>query len=396
MTRDRIENVADRILEYLLYGLVFCIPLFSAAAEVFFYVSLLVFIVKKIARPRFELFKDLTYIFLFIFLFFCLLSLSHSGVYIQKSAKAFFFKWLKYLFLFMMMHETFSKSLKRLQNVIFVFISVGGLIACDGLYQKITRIDFLENQIMERGRVLASFHNENSLAAYLGCVLFVVLAYALNLNFKSPRKYVCLLISFLMGLCLMFTFSRGAWFAFFTGMLLFLLLLRKKTISLAFLGILAFSFFFPEVRDRVLVIFHPGGDSFRLSIWGSALGMIRDNPFFGKGLGTFMDHFPKYTTMAGTYYAHNCFLQIAAESGIFSLISFLGFLYVLVKRGIAKYNESRDLQILGLTCAVFVFLVNSFFEVHFYSLSLAMLFWSLAGILFAYIHIPHRRDGVKA
>ncbi len=153
-----------------------------------------------------------------------------------------------------------------------------------------------------------------------------------------------------------------------------------KRLIFVFVSIL---FYIPEFRNILFSIFQSGGDSDRFKYWQVAFTMFKENPFLGKGLGTFMPYFSKY--MPGLYpaYAHNCFLQILAESGIFSLFAFLGFLYLVIYRGIRRFFIKRNPVLLGGICGLIGFLTHSFFEVNLYSLPLATLFWIWIGIVSA-------------
>ena len=120
--------------------------------------------------------------------------------------------------------------------------------------------------------------------------------------------------------------------------------------------------------------------------------MIKENPFLGKGLGTFMDYYKKHKIPGDEtiYYAHNCYLQIWAETGIFGLLSFLLFVgSVLCRRIKAIKVNSLPWQssvLLGLISAVFGFLVHSFFDTNLYSLQLAVLFWFMLGLAVSITH----------
>ncbi|MCX5706410.1 MAG: O-antigen ligase family protein [Candidatus Omnitrophica bacterium] len=111
--------------------------------------------------------------------------------------------------------------------------------------------------------------------------------------------------------------------------------------------------------------------------------MISEHPFFGMGVGTFMANFSKFLPDSNISYAHNCYLQIWAETGIFSLISFTVFIFSLVYLGIKNFFASQDFLLLGLLAGVVGFLVHSFFEVNLYSLQLAVLFWVWVGLITA-------------
>ncbi|MFH1368250.1 MAG: O-antigen ligase family protein [Elusimicrobiota bacterium] len=67
----------------------------------------------------------------------------------------------------------------------------------------------------------------------------------------------------------------------------------------------------------------------RLMWWMTAFEMFKHNAFNGIGWGNFGNYFAAYKASAGLYslYAHNIFLQFAAESGIPGL---LGFILLLI------------------------------------------------------------------
>ncbi len=60
----------------------------------------------------------------------------------------------------------------------------------------------------------------------------------------------------------------------------------------------------------------PGG---RVAVWKKTLGIVRDFPVAGTGVGTFQFVFPRYrdaTTTAFYDYAHNDYLQVLSEAGL--------------------------------------------------------------------------------
>jgi O-antigen ligase len=100
-----------------------------------------------------------------------------------------------------------------------------------------------------------------------------------------------------------------------------------------------------------------------------------------------MANFSKYLPGMNISYAHNCFLQIWVETGIFSLISFMIFVISLVYRGVKKFLVSKDLVFLGLLSGVVGFLAHSFFDNNLYSLRLAIVFWAWVGLIIAKIDV---------
>ena len=123
--------------------------------------------------------------------------------------------------------------------------------------------------------------------------------------------------------------------------------------------------------------------------------MINKHPFFGMGVGTFMANFSKFLPNAYISYAHNCYLQIWAETGIFALFSFGGFVVSFVYLSIKRFIVCKDFLLLGLLSGVVGFLVHSFFDTNLYSLRLAILFWVWVGLILASIKCNNNYGGTK-
>ncbi|MCX5713487.1 MAG: O-antigen ligase family protein, partial [Candidatus Omnitrophica bacterium] len=160
---------------------------------------------------------------------------------------------------------------------------------------------------------------------------------------------------------------------------------HSRYLALFFL-IVIILFLCPAIRDRVFYTFHIGGDSKRFEKWLIAGKMIAAHPFLGTGVGTFMANFSKYLPKEAPAYAHNCYLQIWAETGIFSLLSFIAFTASLLYLGVRKFIVSADFLLLGLLGGTAGFLAHSFFDTNLYSLRLAVLFWAWLGLIAARIN----------
>lgn len=384
--KERWIRILDFICEFSLYGLIFFIPISKAAIEIFFAFAFTAFILKKILKPNFESLRSPVYLLLFCFIMFNAISLINSGQYFIKSIISLFFKWMEYILIFIMIGDTFN-SHKRIRNTLFIILSISLLIGIDGLLQYFSASDFLRHRsvgvVNSVYAITASFNHYNDFGAYLVVILSLVFALFISTQEKL-YKSALFLLAVLLEVCLLLTFSRGAWLGFICVFFLMLFISRKFTevisIMLAFI-ILIISL--PITRERWAFIFSIGGDASRFDLWKLTFSMIKENPFLGKGIGTFMDHFSQRAPNLYTQYAHNCFLQIWAETGIFSLSSFLTFITLLLFRGIAVFKKNNNYILLGISCGIFGFLVHSFFDTHLYSLQLSVLFWSMAGILVA-------------
>jgi len=397
--KEKLFKIFTLLEEYSLYGVLFFLPISKAALEILFVSALLGFLGKKSIRPDFKVFKSFkSSPNLLLLLFFCFsaLSLINSGQYISKSLIALFLKWGKYISVFFLFQDALTDK-NRVKGAITVFLISAGLVSLDGVFQLFTGFDFFRHKnSIDMGNgvyaLRAAFNNYNSLAAYLviSLSLMVVLAKELKERIKIPGVSILLIIS---GVVFLFTFSRGGWTGFSSALLLILIVSpRSRNIFIFFAVFFTVMIAIPQTRERFIFIFKFGGDSNRFINWQIAFNMIKENPFLGKGVGLFMDYFPHIPGVI-IGYAHNCFLQIWAETGIFSLLSFLGFLFTFFSKAMAVFLKTKDFLILGLLAGLFGFTVHSFFDTHFYSLQLAYLFWSMTGILASLIKIEQFERG---
>jgi O-antigen ligase len=377
--------------EYSLYGIIFFLPISKAIIEVLFIFALAGFLGKKIIKPDFEFLKSKFNLFLLLFILFGAFSLFNSGLLFKKSLIALFFKWGKYILLFI----TFQGSITtkdKIKNVTIIFLVSAALVGLDGIFQRFTGFDFFRHkEAVDMGNgvyaLRAAFNNYNSLAAYLVVVLSLVVALIIGAKDRIKRIVLWFLLT-ILGVSFLFTFSRGGWVGFAFGLLLIAVLSRRSKRVVLFMAVfLAVIFIIPAIKERFMFIFKPGGDANRYINWQIAWNMIKEHPLLGKGIGTFMDYFPHDKTWVIVGYAHNCFLQIWAETGIFSLASFVLFLSALFIEAGKAFIKTKDLLLLGLLAGLFGFSVHSFFDTHFYSLQLAYLFWSMAGILASLIKL---------
>jgi putative inorganic carbon (HCO3(-)) transporter len=323
------------------------------------------------------------------------LSFFNSGPFLLKSIKTLLAKWLEYFTIFILVQNSFN-SKRKLENAFWVIVFTAALVGIDGINQKLFHIDFLRDRSMHKIMhktdsvtlaITGPFIHYNDLGAYLVGMLSLVLAKLLSKELKPNFRIAFFFLAGILGTCLLFTFSRGAWLGMAFA-LLCMLILSGKFKELLGIGIfiILIVVYVPVLRARFLFSFQSGGDAARFSIWNSAWLMIKEHPFLGKGLGTFMDYFRFYSSgYLSPQYAHNCYLQMWAESGFFSLLSFIALITVILYQAIKTLKNKSDFFTLGLACSILGFLVHSFFDTQLYSLQLAVFFWVLLGMLVAQI-----------
>jgi O-antigen ligase len=126
----------------------------------------------------------------------------------------------------------------------------------------------------------------------------------------------------------------------------------------------------------------------RVFMWNTSWEIFKDHPIIGSGLNTFFQNFKErrndeWKNKKGSY-AHNCYLQMACDTGVVGLGAFLWLVaayFHSVVRSLKKISEAFYGSILlGISTGVFAFLIHSFTDTNLYSLNLATLFWSAIGI----------------
>lgn len=411
MTLDKSIRILDKILEYSLYGLAFFIPISIALVETFTITAIVVFFLKTILslkqKPqgdtRLSTFLTPAHIFLLLFFVFCGLSLMHSGPYLSKGLNALLGKWGKFMMLFCVAAASLDSE-KRFRNITFVFLASGALVAIDAFSQKFLGLEFLLHRpmiaVQYAGRleyaVTGALKHSNNLAAYLICVIPLLAGMAAALKrpagiqkpftvqtlYRSALLTVILLLTF----CLVQTFSRGGWLGFFVaGALMFCFLPKKKFFLIFGVVFGSLILLIPGVLERVAGSLHSGGDSGRYQLWNGAWAMIAEHPWLGKGVGTFMAFFQDYVKGRGAMYAHNCFLQMWAETGILGLLSFLLFVGAVLRGGFLAFRrragEEMTPVLVGLLCGVVAFLVQSSLDTNLYSLQPSAMFWLFLGMI---------------
>lgn len=191
--------------------------------------------------------------------------------------------------------------------------------------------------------------------------------------------------------------SRGALLAALVtfGMLLFwrsplatfLFLLAAVVLPLGVALAGGAAFIEPLFADDAL-----GGFAGRLEIWQRARYLIQDYPVTGIGAGRFMTMvdtlYPLFLVPAGAVpHAHNLYLQIAIDFGLFGLLTWLalvGTLLVALWRGAARASAASASLLGGLAvavwCATVAMLLHGVIDAPLWNSRVAVLLWGMWGI----------------
>ncbi len=310
------------------------------------------------------------------FLLALLLSFPNS-INLQKAVEGVI-KWLEMLLIILLVQEAMPRG--RVRWLVWGLLAGGVLQAALGIYQFVFRIGPPNFLLLDRFmRAAGTFGQPNPFAGYLGLTLPVATALFLNVlssfftrsrapEHARPGKPAAPImpawagslaaivayggVAAVIGLGLLASWSRGGWLgaaASLAVVLLFQIGRKIATAALAALAVLlaagsALARFIPaSLTDRLAdlpaymglgmwdVVRQPVTNSNfsvieRLAHWIAALRMWELSPWFGIGPGNYAAVYPqvrlpRWEEPLG--HAHNIYLNVLAENGLFGLFAYL-------------------------------------------------------------------------
>lgn len=386
----KAAGVCDYIALFSIYAIAFFLPISKAIIESFSILTIVAYLAKKFLNSE-KLPKARLNYGIFVYLIVCIFSIfSSSNAAI--SSRTLFGKTLQDIAFFFAVFATLSNN-QRIRSALNVLFLSSLVLGIDGIYQHFTHHDFLRHRpIIFTNRIYASFATPNAFGSYLTMV-FPFLIFRFLSKFKVKLSRVIYFVLFiLLFVCLLLTVSRGAWLAFLASVLYMSIWLKGLAVFLLVLGIvtsITHIFYPPYVKERLLrfLVFSDTGSIDRKLIWRAGWKMFSVKPLIGLGLGTFMFNFKQFVVKNypyGAVYAHNCYLQMAAEIGIIGLASFLSILALFFYQGIKLLNTKEKsffwYVLLASQAAILGYCAQMGVDTTLYALDLGMLFWLVLGI----------------
>ena len=263
-----------------------------------------------------------------------------------------------------------------------------------------------------KGRAVSLFDNPNILAIYLVIVLPFALCVLIQAS-KGRSKLLCAISVSSILLCIVFTWSRGAWLAAILCIVLFLLMYSRKTLRYIFMACIFvpfLPFFLPQsVVKRFLSIGDMADSStmYRVYTWKGCFNVIRDFFIGGIGYGTnaFQNIYPQYAYagIEAAEHSHNLFLQIFIGTGIIGIVTFAIIMFLFTQMNLEHIRDSKDMAgkliIISAFCAVMSSLLFGMFDYTWYSYRVFFMFWTVIAIACACVRVgkdDERRHSVDA
>ncbi|MDD3905583.1 MAG: O-antigen ligase family protein [Candidatus Omnitrophica bacterium] len=406
---DKIASACDKISEWSLYVCIFALPFAKSIIEITIATALIGLIVKKVLMKESLVFRwSYAESFLALFLIVSAVSLMNTQ-YPALSIRALFSKSLKFAALFLIAREILNTR-QRVRRFVMVAAASCVLILVDGFVQYfITHRDFLHGYVPFKyrnepgifiiGFPTASFPFPNDFAAWIIMFIFPAGVYCLCKKEDPRAAIMSALIFFALLYSLILTKARGAWLGFSAALLPMIFFIRLKK-ALIFLAIIVlFSVLFIK-KELIPDIFATVSVNDRVVMWTNGMEILQKHPIIGNGLNTFFVEYKETRKDSDRgkrgSYAHNCYLQMAADIGLVGLAAFLLFAGAVIVKGFRSLSRIRDPAayaiVLGVNLGLIAFLLHSAVDTNLYSLNLAALFWLAAGVMFAAINVYGERE----
>lgn len=300
-----------------------------------------------------------------------------------------------------------SGGLKRVSSIFFIFSAFAMLIGILQMFESGYESGWLDSVAFSeiRVRVTSTFGNPNVFASYI----LLVMPFAAVGVVKGKRLHGKLLPAFVLAsamLCLVQTWSRGAWLGVCVSTVAFAVLCSRRTLPYLFASGAAFTLLvpiaFPNVAKRFVSIgnFSESSVSYRISAWNGIFEMIKENFVFGIGYGeaSFSAIYPRFAKSGAeaVKHTHSLYLQILTESGIFGLLAFFSVVFFFFKSCFGYLRRSKEkkkrLPVIAGLSAAFGFLVMSLADYVWYNSEMLLAFFLAMAFANSFVRIYSKSD----
>ena len=322
------------------------------------------------------------------------------------------------------------------KRLVFALVSLGAFEALYGLIQYLTGwqqiFAYVKKYYLEEAT--GTYINRNHFAGFLEMILPFVIVLALRwtylLSKNTPgragtfRKLISrtelvsvvfwLFLAIVILAALILSRSRMGIISALVSLVAILALAGTSTVgpraraavaAVFFLGVLGLVVWIGS--DPVMSRFETLGQEYnlsgqsRVSIWHDTLGLIRQHPFLGTGLGSF---FVAYTSVQTAFlnllveHAHCDYLEVATELGLPGAILVFGSIFWVLAQSARRYGklEERFDKAVSLACigSIGAILVHSLADFNLYIPANALVFTMILAMAWSSAHpeSPPRRE----
>lgn len=298
-----------------------------------------------------------------------------------------------------------------LKRCALALVSSGTLVAIWGIVQYFFASVFVDAWVDREyfseisRRAVSFFDNPNVLASYLVMILpFVLLMFLRAQRGKEKNLYFISLFAVLM--CIILTWSRGAWLATIACLLVFGFIYSRKTLRSIFLFGLTVPFWSillpTSITKRFLSIGNLADSStaYRVHTWKGSWELIKEYFMSGIGYGSsaFQNVYPQfaYAGIEAAEHSHSLYLQIFIGLGIGGVLSFFCILFLAAQMNFEYLKQSQNVRaksfVIASMCAIVGALVMGLFDFIWYNYRMFFLFWAILGLACACIRVGRAEE----
>lgn len=318
-----------------------------------------------------DLFLSKTFICYIMFLIFCLISIFFS---INKFESFNYFSRIILVFITFVNFYILLGGINK-KNIVHIFTF---LFILEGLAVFLQFLDLYEfGKIFGRNAKLIGVSANINIA---GFSIALTLPFALNLLYKLKglKKFILSIFVIISVFSAFMTGSRGATLSItiiFISFFIYLIIFENGVLNKlkeGFLILIPFiiTIFVTEIlfdtmrySYRMNQIVERGSNS-RLKYYSDAFDSVKENPITGIGIGNWKinsidkgkRHIEGYIV---PYHAHNDYIQILAETGVFGLISYILIFIFSTFNHFKKFFTKKSPLVLSCFLFLFIYLIDS-------------------------------------
>jgi len=337
------------------------------------------------------------------------ISLSKSSIFLFN-LRDFLSLFCGFLLFILTIHNL--KTGFRIDWVVLIVLLVGLVMGFYCIFQYLGFDPIFKRSLVGQGlfkkgfmKVAGFIDNPNTLSGFLAFIPLLAIADLLRKKRMSER--IVPFLSFLFSVTgIILASALSGLFSLFVGTVVFVVLLLKSAkgvsakyprwivllLVMTFISGLLFTLLEPSLFNDLTKLREQVNPqkSLRLLIFKSTLYMIKENPLWGIGFGNFKVKYLDYRVLAlrsknftGKWeyadYAHNDYLQIAAEAGFFALLALVWMILILIKLSYALIKKAQkdasppDYLLIGLLASLVGSAVNALAVFPFHLASSALL-----------------------
>lgn len=368
--------------------------------------SIILTVIKILTKTNEQIDLSLSDKILVVYLMFVLISVAGSSLFYLSIKGAF--KTFTYLGFYLSVVEYLKDNKDKIKYIFIAFCLCSFYETIFALLQNIGAVEEIAGwqdmshlnpeEVMTRVYGTLQPYNPNLFGGYL---LSIIPAF-ITLPFINKKLLPFSIVGGLLSvLSLILTGCRGAYIGLFFEIAVIILLSYKlikpiyKKIYLSIISILTILSAFiitsiSSLRARILSIFAMRSDSsnsFRFNVYNSCINMFKDNWLLGIGCGNqnFREIYGLYMkTGFDALSAYNIYLEIAVESGIFALISFLIFIILKINNAIRFIFSNKSVETIYIIAALLSLagmMTHGIVDTVFFRPQIQFVFWVMIGII---------------